>query len=343
MTTTDDTVPQMMDAQAECASIISHKPETSSKARGEPEDGKTHCLNLSESSGTSTGSLEAFDVPINPTSRRSRMVPMTRILPEGSAGAVTHWLPSQWPRPGGVALLPLAEDAFLTEDYLSTYRPGYLTAIYAAGCGRDHANASAAGLLGLARKVKAALHKVGVTSQTNPRNRMRELSRVRYGALTTSEDGYECSDLGYDTWALTHIMPHGQPLPGSPVSIGNMVLNVRLPHDLESEEFDKRLDARMQDASLEAWLRSAEGREHCAFLGIKPETLIRKSSYRFSDSMRRSKTTEIYFFRPKSRDADRLMRLAEVIIHEHVTMPGTRTQVSYRSLGQGLREDFSAM
>lgn len=271
---------------------------------------------------------------------RSKMAPMTRILPEGSAGAVTHWLPTQWPRPGGIALAPLPDDAFLSEAYLSAYQPGFLTAIYAAGCGRDHVNPAAAGLLGLARRLKASLHKVGVTSQTNPRNRLREMSRVRYGALTTSEDGHECSDLGYNTWALTHILPHGEPLPGSPISIGDMVLTVRLPHDLESEEFDKRLDARMHNASLDAWLRSPEGAQHCSYLGLKPETLIRKTNYRFSGSMRRSRTTEIYFFRPKSRDADRLMRLAEVIIYEHVTRPKNRPQVSYRSRGQGLREDF---
>lgn len=271
---------------------------------------------------------------------RSKMAPMTRILPEGSAGAVTHWLPTQWPRPGGVALAPLPDDAFLSEAYLSAYQPGFLTAIYAAGCGRDHANAAAVGLLGLARRLKASLHKVGVTSQTNPRNRLREMSRVRYGALTTSEDGYVCSDLGYYSWALTHILPHGEPLRGSPVTIGDMVLNVRLPHDLSSEEFDKRLDERMHNASLDASLCSKAGKVHCAHLGIEPETLMRRSNYRFSGSMRNSRTMEIYFFRPKSRDADRLMRLAEVIIHEHVTKPASRPQVSYRSLGQGLREDF---
>ncbi len=43
---------------------------------------------------------------------RSRRQPMSRLLPEGSGGAVTHWLPTQWPRVGGVALAPLPATAF---------------------------------------------------------------------------------------------------------------------------------------------------------------------------------------------------------------------------------------
>ncbi len=277
------------------------------------------------------------DATAKPLSRRQ---PMSRLLPEGSPGAVVRWVPTQWPRPGGKMLVPLPDDAFLSVAFTSAYQPGYFTAIYAAGCGRDHANASATGLLGVARKLNACLHKVGVTSQTDPRHRTAELNKVRYGALTTSDDGYECSDLGFDTWALTHIIPRGSPLPGSPVSIGEMVLNVRLPHDLASEEFDKRLDARMHNASLDAWLRTPDGRTHCAYFGVDPRSLIRKSIYRFNGSMRRSQTSEIYFFRPKSRDADRVMRLAEVIVHEHVTKPASRPQVSWRSRSQGTRSDF---
>ncbi|BCB18695.1 hypothetical protein OCUBac02_15890 [Bosea sp. ANAM02] len=265
-----------------------------------------------------------------------------RLLPEGSPGAVTHHLPTQWPRPGGVALQPLPNDAFTSDAFTKAYQPGFLISIYAAGCGRDHANAAATGLLGLARTLKAALHKVGVTTQTDPRNRMREMSKVHYGALTITADGNACSDLGYNTWALTHILPHNDPLPNSPVSIGEMVLNVRLPHDLPAEEFDKRLDKLMRNALLNDWLQSLDGKRHCGYLGIYPETLSRKTVYRFSKSMRRSDTAEIYFFRPKSRDADRLVRLAEVIIYSHVTQPQNRPQVSYRSLGQGLREDFKS-
>ncbi len=44
------------------------------------------------------------------------------LLPEGSAGAVQRWYPTQWPRIGGTKLLPLPADAFLTADSDATGR-----------------------------------------------------------------------------------------------------------------------------------------------------------------------------------------------------------------------------
>lgn len=278
------------------------------------------------------------DADAKPLTRRQ---PMSRLLPAGSAGAVDVWIPTQWPRIGGVALAPLPADAFTNAAFTDGYRPGTLTAIYAAGCGFDHANPAATGLVGVARRLKAAIHKVSTTTQTDLRNRLKELNKDRYAALTTSEDGYPCSGLGFDTWMMQHVLPQGRPLDGSPVSIGDKCLAVRLPHDLTDREFDKRLAARMANARLNLWLRSNDGIRHCAFLGIDPAQLARGTTYRFNQGMRRSDGEEIYFFRPKSEDADRLLRLAEAIVHQHVTTPpALRTTVSWQSRSQGTRSDF---
>lgn len=271
----------------------------------------------------------------------SRRQPMSRLLPEGSGGAVDVWIPTQWPRIGGVALAPLPQDAFTDTAFVNAYQPGMLTAIYAAGCGYDHASTGATGLVGVARRLKAALHKVSTTTQADPRSRLRELDRDRYAALTTSVDGFPCSDLGFNTWMLQHILPTGGPLPGSPVAIGDRCLTVRLPADLTAREFDKQLAARMANGRLNPWLDTAVGRQHCAWLGIAPAQFKRGTTYRFNRGMRRSDDAEIYFFRPKTDDADRLLRLAEAIVYQHVmTPPARRRRVSWRSRSQGTRSDF---
>ena len=62
----------------------------------------------------------------------------SRLLPQGSAGAVTEWYPTRWPRIGGQAVTTLPRDAFVRPAFMTAYRPGRLVHIYAAGCGEDH-------------------------------------------------------------------------------------------------------------------------------------------------------------------------------------------------------------
>ncbi len=110
-----------------------------------------------------------------------------------------------------------------------------------------------------------------------------------------------------------------------------------------AREFDKQLAARMSGARLNRWLDTPEGRKHCAILGIGPAQFKRGTTYRFNGGMRRSDDAEIYFFRPKSDDADRLLRLAEAIVYRHVmTAPAKRASVSWRSRSQGTRSDFES-
>ncbi|RYF29458.1 MAG: hypothetical protein EOO23_06875 [Comamonadaceae bacterium] len=265
----------------------------------------------------------------------------SRLLPEGSAGAVTQWFPTRWPRVGGNGLLPLAADAFIDQRFASAYKPGKLVFIYVAGCGEDHRMPTVAtGLLGLARRLRMVVHKVSVSAQVNLRDRMRELNIDRYGALTVSADGYQCSDLGYDNWMLQHIVPEHPPLAGSPVNVATRCLAIRLPHDLSVREFDKRLHGRMQNAALNPWLRSEAGQAHCRMVGITPDGAIRKTAYAFGDVMRASEAQEFYLFRPKAFDADRLVRIAEIIVHDHVVNQHRRSAMGWKSKGQGHGEGF---
>ena len=63
--------------------------------------------------------------PANSVAQSRKLLPKTkrapgqRLLPPGSAGVVTHWWEVQWPRIGGISLLPLASDAFEVTDFRS--------------------------------------------------------------------------------------------------------------------------------------------------------------------------------------------------------------------------------
>lgn len=288
--------------------------------------------------------LTIADGNITAPTAPSRRQPMDRLLPEGSLGAVTHWLPTQWPTVGGKKLAMLPADAFEQPAYKHHYIAGGRIAIYAAGCGFDHVNTAAAGLVGLARRLMAAVHKLSTTTQTDLRMRSEELNKDHYAALTTSADGYPCSDLGFDTWMMQHILPRGRPLAGSPVSVGDRCLVVRLPAGMTPREFDKQLASRMKNARLNSWLKTPDGERHCQYLAIDPAHLARGTAYGFNEALRRSDGEEIYFFRPKSFDADRLLRLAETIIYRYVTTsPALRRNISWRSRAQGTRSDFKPM
>ena len=137
---------------------------------------------------------------------------------------------------------------------------------------------------------------------------------------------------------LQHILPPSAPMPGSPVVMAERSLVVRLPHDLSVREFDKRLHHRMRNAALNPWLKSQAGQAHCALLGIEPLEFMRATAYGFGDIKRASEAQEFYFFRPKGRDADRLLRMAELIIHDHVLSQRGRVSLSWKSTGQGFGE-----
>lgn len=276
----------------------------------------------------------------NTTATKAKRLIGSRLLPEGSAGAVTEWYPTRWPRIGGKAIITLPEDAFVEAGFLAAYKPGKLVFVYCAGCGEDNRMPVATGLLGLARRLRMAVHKVSVTAQVNLRDRLRELNADRYGALTTSADGFVCSDLGYDNWMLQHLLPGLAPLAGSPVGLTERCLMIRLPHDLSVREFDKRLHHHMRNAALNPWLQSKAGQAHCALLGIEPRELMRATAYGFGDVKRASQAQEFYFFRPKGRDADRLLRILEFIVHDHVVAPRRQQTVAWKSRAQGYGRAF---
>lgn len=112
---------------------------------------------------------------------------------------------------------------------------------------------------------------------------------------------------------------------------------------MSTEEFEERLHKRMRNAALNDWLNTAEGQAHCRQIGRHPNEFRRLTGYGFGCDRRVSNAKEFYFFRPKSRDADRLVRIAEVIIHDWVVDSASRTNfVSFKCQGQGYYSHDSA-
>ncbi|MDR6828967.1 hypothetical protein J2X48_002881 [Bosea sp. BE271] len=80
----------------------------------------------------------------------------------------------------------------------------------------------------------------------------------------------------------------------------------------------------LSSSQLSKWIQSRAGLEHCRKVGCDPRLGIRMSGYNFGDTDRFSRADEIYIFRPRGEDAERLLTICEIIVHEYVTKKGRR-------------------
>lgn len=241
------------------------------------------------------------------------------IKPPHSAAAVDRHVPTDWPRIGGNAIAKLSPDAFTRTAFKQTYVPGRRVNVYVGACGESSSMPGVlTGLLGAARDLLAPVYKVASTECADPRDRMDALNADRYaGHRRTTSGGV--SDLGFDRWMLQQIRPTRQPLPEAPIELQPRAISAVLPNDLSARAFEKYLHDAMQNASLNAWLVSPEGQAHCALLGLAPQDLQRFTIYRFGSATRISPADELYLFRPRGEDADRLLAIIEQILFQHVT------------------------
>jgi hypothetical protein len=260
-------------------------------------------------------------------------VALRRIKPEHSAAAVTDHLPTQWPALGGYVQSPLPSNAFTDPAYSANFEPGFTAYVYAAGCGENFRNpARAGGLLGLARALRLPIFKISATCG-DLRDRLDEVSADRYGSETNGPDGPVCQ-LGFDAYASQVLRPDRRPLDGSPVGIQTRCLEVRLPASLSLRAFEKALHEAMARSSLNRWLDTPDGRDHCDMLGLKAADQKRFTTYAFGAGTRRSEAQEIYIARPKGRDAGRLVGIVERIVYDAVMPGGRGSRYGWRCRGQ---------
>jgi hypothetical protein len=241
------------------------------------------------------------------------------IQPAHSAAAVTKWYPTDWEHIGGDDIAALPADAFSQSRFAEAYQAGYRVNVYVGACGQNYATPGVrTGLLGVARDLQLPIYKVSSTQCADPRDRLRAMNADRYGSYRQTSSG-PVNDLGFNAWMLQQILPTREPKAGAPIELQPRTISVVLPHNLSSREFDKRLHAAMENASLNGWLVSPAGTAHCALLGLTPQDLHRSTVYRFGRATRISPADELYIFRPRGDDADRLLAVIEQILFEHVT------------------------
>lgn len=241
------------------------------------------------------------------------------IKPAHSAAAVDRYVPTDWPRIGGNTIAKLPRDAFTKAAFQEACEPGRRVNVYVGACGESYSMPGVlTGLLGVARDLLLPIYKIASTECADPRDRIDALNADRYASYRQTASG-DVSDLGFDRWALQQIRPMREPKPGAPIELQPRAISVVLPHDLSARSFEKRLHAAIVNASLNAWLLSPDGQAHCALLGLAPRDLQRFTVYSFGTQLRISPSDELYLFRPRGEDAERLLSIVEQILFEHVT------------------------
>jgi hypothetical protein len=214
-------------------------------------------------------------------------------------------MPTQWPKIGGEPFRPAPTNAFLQEDFCDIFKPGETRGLYVAGCvGQRDLSVVEIAIPG---------YKVSSCRIDRLADRMFELNRDQYGALWHNGEDWILDD-GWNTWFPSHLYPSQQPSPNSPVSARERIIAVTLPVSLAPAEFDRLIDREIRKGAFDLWSMTAEGRQHCAALGVNPRKLIRFTEY---PGWRRIPAVELVAFSIYS-GADRLISLAERVILEHL-------------------------
>jgi hypothetical protein len=262
---------------------------------------------------------------------------LRRLQPIGSAASVSCYLKTQWPRIGGPGIRPLLESAFTDPAFIDRYQPGVWTYPYVACCGVDFDTPDqASGLKSVADRLHMPIFKLSATELADPRRRLEALNRMRYASHVRMPEGHR-QEPGFKDWEFQQFAPQRQPLPGSPVSLDGHLFALRRPHDMSKRVFEKLLHQRIRNASLNTFLQTPAGREHCAMLSLAPEEQVRWTRYKFGPAVRIDKAEEIYIFRPTGEDSDRLLIILERIVHDWVVGRIARRPGHWRTGGQQSR------
>ncbi|TAJ33796.1 hypothetical protein [Bosea sp. (in: a-proteobacteria)] len=261
-------------------------------------------------------------------------LPLRRIQPVGSAASVTCYVKTQWPRIGWPYIRPLPDTAFTDPAFTERYRPGVWTYPYVACCGVDFERPDeSSGLKSVADGLHMPIYKIASTESADPRRRLKYLNRMRYASHVLTPQGYR-QEPGFKDWEFQQFLPDRDPLPGSPITLDGHLFALRRPHDLSKGAFEKLLHHRIRNASLNSFLLTPAGREHCDLLGLVPEQQQRWTKYKFGGTPRIDKAEELYIFRPDGEDSDRMLIILERLVFDWVMGLIPRRQDAWRNPGQ---------
>ncbi|MDP3602381.1 MAG: hypothetical protein Q8R85_14575 [Bosea sp. (in: a-proteobacteria)] len=277
-------------------------------------------IGLKKAGNTDRDDLDpiATAMPVNDQGVAITRFDARRIREEGSAAAVQYFYPTSWPLAGGSDLTALSDDAFQASTFTDAYEPGQVAYVYVAACDDVMLSPETPnGLKGLAQDLSLPIFKISATGSEDARERLDDLNLERYASIYQAEGGY-ASSIGFNKWRTQTIHPRRRPKTGAPVTVGPRTIRVVLPKHLTLTAFEKRLAHMLSSSQLSKWIQTPAGLAHCQKVGCDWRIGVRMSGYNFGDADRLSRCEEIYIFRPRGRDAERLLTICETIVHEFV-------------------------
>jgi hypothetical protein len=205
--------------------------------------------------------------------------------------------------------VPAPRDLSLSKEFRALYQTGLMLTMYVVGC---------PGLKEVAQLIQMPILKCGTRKGDELLMRRKKLGRDRHGA-GRQLDGELVFEDDWQQGDAMFLKPKRGPSPGSPVTVMNRSLLVRLPSSMSSQAFDKAYDAEVSHAAIDPWIDTKDGRQLCAKHDVNPDTFNRFTMYGYDLTPRISKAKELTVFR-LDRDVDRLIEIAEKIILRHLDL-----------------------
>ncbi len=180
---------------------------------------------------------------------------------DGDGRARREHLPTDFPRIGGRDMGQTHTAAFASPWWRDVFHPGEGRELFVGYC---------IGQKDLSFKMRRPCYHVGVDDPGQAWHRIRVMKRRRYGAGCYVDGRYAEDDRGWSEWFLGRMSDKTQPSLGSPITVTERGVLVRLPDTLDPILFDGLMAEQILKGSLARWLRTAEGQGHCAMLHVDP-------------------------------------------------------------------------
>ncbi|MCW2275310.1 hypothetical protein GJ654_12455 [Rhodoblastus acidophilus] len=213
--------------------------------------------------------------------------------------------PFDWPEIGPVDLQIGPSNIFLTDEYKDVARDSDRERRIYFGATTGLARV-------LAIPLGMPIYKASTCPPDGLERRMLQLNADAHAAVAREGDNWR-KDPGFTRWFPSHIFPMQRLSECSPVRVEPRGLVVRLPKEMEPEEFDARFDAQMRSGAIDLWAMTPEGSAHCAAVGVARDAVLRHTEY---PGWKRMPATELVAFSIYS-GADRALCIVESIIAAH--------------------------
>ncbi len=217
-------------------------------------------------------------------------------------------LPSDFAHIGGRDVARGRTGDFASAWWRDTYRPGTTSEVFIAFC---------EGQNDLRRRLRQPCYYVDTCEAGRAWPLIQIMKRERVGSGCFLAGGYVEDARSWSNWSLCQLSPHIVPSPMSPVALTERGIIVRLPETLEIDLFRADMGNEIHKGSLAAWLRTEEGRRHCALLEVDPALGARFTSAP-AGAGGEPRPVDNIVMRQQYAAQGRIIELAERMILSHV-------------------------